>query len=69
LTSRAAPARAKPGYRTKTATTQFTPEELSEIESAAENAGQALSQWPRETALRAARQRPADPTELVLAKL
>jgi hypothetical protein len=60
---------AKPGYRTKTAATRFTPEELSEIESAAGNAGQALSEWLRETTLRTARQKPADPTELVLAEL
>jgi hypothetical protein len=60
---------AKPGYRTKTAATRFTPEELSEIESAARYSGQALSEWLRETALRTARQKPADPTELVLAEL
>lgn len=60
---------AKPGYRTKTAATRFTPEELVEIESAARYAGQALSEWLRETALSAARQKPADPTELVLAEL
>lgn len=60
---------AKPGYRTKTAATRFTPGELAEIESAAQYAGQALSEWLRETALSAARQRPADPTELVLAEL
>jgi hypothetical protein len=60
---------AKPGYRTKTAATRFTPEELSEIESAARYAGQALSEWLREAALHAARQKPADPTELVLAEL
>lgn len=59
----------KPGYRTKTAATRFTPEELKEIEFAAGSAGQALSEWLRETALRAARQQPADPTELVLAEL
>jgi hypothetical protein len=60
---------AKPGYRTKTAATRFTPEELSEIESAARYAGQALSEWLRETALNAARRKLADPTELVLAEL
>jgi hypothetical protein len=59
----------KPGFRTKTAATRFTPAELLEIESAAGNAGQPLSEWLRETALRTARQRPADPTELVLAEL
>ena len=60
---------AKPSYRTKTAATRFTPGELAEIESAAQYAGQALSEWLRETALSAARQKPADPTELVLAEL
>lgn len=59
----------KPGFRTKTAATRFTPAELSEVESAAENAGQPLSKWLRETALRAARQRPADPNELLLSEL
>jgi hypothetical protein len=59
----------KPGFRTKTAATRLTPEELGEIEAAAESAGQALSEWLRGTALRAARQRAADPTELVLAEL
>ena len=60
---------AKPGFRTKTAATRLTPEELVEIESAAEVAGKALSEWLRETALSAARQRPADPAELVLAEV
>jgi hypothetical protein len=60
---------AKPGFRTKTAATRLTPGELAEIESAAEGAGQPVSEWLRETALRAARQRPADPAELVLAEV
>jgi hypothetical protein len=60
---------AKPGFRTKTAATRLTPEELGELEAAAESAGQALSEWLRGTALSAARQRPADPSELVLAEL
>jgi len=60
---------AKPGFRTKTAAMRLTPEELVEIESAAEDAGKALSEWLRETALRAARQRLPDPAELVLAEL
>src|SRR5271154_3251557 len=51
---------AKPGFRTKTAATSLTPEELAEIEAAAEAAGQALSEWLRQTALCAARQRPAE---------
>jgi hypothetical protein len=60
---------AKPGFRTKTAATRLTPDELAEIEAAAESAGQALSEWLRGTALSAARQRPADPAELVLSEL
>jgi Mobilization protein NikA len=60
---------AKPGFRTKTAATRLTPEELVEIECAAEDAGKALSEWLRETALCAARQRLPDPAELVLAEL
>ena len=60
---------AKPGFRTKTAATRLTPEELVEIESAAEDAGKALSEWLRETALSAARQRPVDPAELVLSEV
>jgi len=60
---------AKSGFRTRTVATRLTPDELTEIESAAEGAGQVLSEWLRQTALRAARQRPADPAELVLAEL
>jgi hypothetical protein len=60
---------AKPGFRTKTAATRLTLEELGEVEAAAECAGQALSEWLRRTALCAARQRLADPVELVLAEL
>ena len=60
---------AKPGFRTKTAATRLTPDELAEIEAAAEGAGQALSEWLRGTALCAARLRPADPVELVLAEI
>jgi hypothetical protein len=60
---------AKPGFRTKTVATRLTPDELAEIEAAAEGAGQALSEWLRGTALCAARQRPADPAELVLAEV
>ena len=59
----------KPGFRTKTAATRLTPEELGELEAAAESAGQALSEWLRGTALCAARQRPADPSELALAEI
>ncbi len=60
---------AKTGFRTKTAATRLTPEELGELEAAAESAGQALSEWLRGTALRAARQRPVDPAQLVLAEV
>ena len=60
---------AKPGFRTKTAATRLTPHELAEIEAAAEKAGQALSEWLRAAALQAARTRPADPAELVLAEV
>src|SRR5438552_18361246 len=42
---------------------------MGEIEAAAEAAGRRLSEWLRGTALCAARQRPADPSELVLAEL
>jgi hypothetical protein len=60
---------AKSGFRTKTAAMRLTPAELVEIESAAEDAGKALSEWLRDTALRAARQRRTDPAELVLAEV
>jgi len=46
-----------------------TPEELAEVETAAEGAGKNLAEWLRELALKAARERPADPTELVLAEV
>ena len=59
----------KPGFRTKTISTRLPPDELTEVEAAAVRAGQPLSEWLRETALRAARERPADPIELVLAEV
>jgi hypothetical protein len=59
----------KPGFRTKTIATRLTPEELAEVEFAAGQAGKALSEWFRETALAAAREHPADPMELVFAEL
>jgi hypothetical protein len=59
----------KPGFRTKTTAMRLTPDELTEVESAAEQAGKPLSEWLRETALTAARERAADPVELVLAEL
>ena len=58
-----------PGFRTKTVATRLTPGELAEIEAVAETASQSLAEWLRETALRAARQRPADPIELLLAEV
>lgn len=59
----------KPGFRTKTVATRLTPGELAEIEAAAETGSQSLAEWLRETALRAARQRPSDPIELLLAEV
>ena len=44
-------------------------EELAEVENAAEGAGKTLAEWLRELALKAARERPADPTELLLAEV
>ena len=66
-----APVRDKtlPGFRTKTIATRLTPGELFEIEAAAETANQSLAEWLRETSLQAARQRPADPIELLLAEV
>ena len=60
---------ARPGFRTKTVATRLTLGELVEVEAAAEGAGQSLAEWLRESALRAARQRPADPLELLLAEI
>ncbi len=59
----------KPGFRTKTIATRITPEELREVEAAAEKSGKTLAVWLRELALKAARERPADPTELLLAEV
>jgi hypothetical protein len=59
----------RPGFRTKTVATRLTPGELAEVEAAAESGGQSLAEWLRETALRATRQRPADPIELLLAEV
>jgi hypothetical protein len=59
----------KPGFRTKTISTRLTPDELAEVESAAERGGKPLSEWLREMALTATRERPADPTELLLAEV
>jgi hypothetical protein len=62
-------AQEKPGFRTKTVATRITPEELREIEAAAEKSGRTLAVWLRELALKAAREGPADPTELLLAEV
>lgn len=62
-------AQEKPGFRTKTIATRITPEELREIEAAAGKSGKTLAVWLRELALNAARQRSADPTELMLAEV
>ena len=55
--------------RAKTIATRVTPEELAEIEAAAEGAGESLAEWLRELALKAARERPANPAELVLSEV
>ena len=59
----------KPGFRTKTISMRLTPDEVAELESAAERAGKQPSEWLRETALTAARERPSDPIELLLAEV
>ena len=59
----------KPGFRTKTIATRLTPGELAEVESAAEQAGKPLSEWLRDTALNASRQRSSNSVELLLAEV
>lgn len=59
----------KPGFRTKTIAMRLTPDELAEVECAAEQAGKPLSEWLRGTAMTAARGGAGDPTELLLAEL
>ena len=59
----------KPGFRTKTISMRLTPDEIAEVESAAERSGKQPSEWLRETALTAARERPSDPIELLLAEV
>jgi uncharacterized protein (DUF1778 family) len=59
----------KPGFRTKTIATRITPEELREVEAAAERSGKTLAVWLRELALKTARERAADPTELLLSEV
>jgi len=53
----------------KTVATRLTPEELGEVEAAAERDGRSLAEWLRELALKTARQRPADPMELLLSEV
>ena len=59
----------RPGLRAKTIATRLTPEELGEVEAAAERDGKSLAEWLRELALKTARQRPADPMELLLSEV
>jgi hypothetical protein len=59
----------RPGLRVKTVATRLTPEELGEVEAAAERDDKSLAEWLRELALKTARQRPADPMELLLAEV
>src|SRR6202034_2005630 len=58
-----------PGLRAKTVATRLSPEELQEVEAAAERAGRSLAEWLREVVLRSARDQPAAPIELLLAEL
>ena len=60
---------ARTNSRDKSAGTRLSVEELEEVESAAKRSGKSLAEWFRDTVLREARQRPADPVELILAEL
>ena len=60
---------ARTTLRAKTVATRLSTEELEEVESAAKRDGKSLAEWLRDTALVAARQRPADPVEVVLAEV
>ena len=60
---------AKTILRAKTVATRLSTEELEEVESAAKRSGKSLAEWLRDTALTEARQRPADPVEVVLAEV
>jgi uncharacterized protein (DUF1778 family) len=62
-------AQVKPGFRTKTIATRITPDELAEVEAAAQRDGKSLAEWLRELALKTARQQPADPMELLLSEV
>ena len=59
----------KPGFRTKSLGTRLTPEELKEIEAAAERDGKTPSEWVRDAVLRAARPSQSAPTDLLLEEL
>jgi len=59
----------KPGFRTKTISMRLTRDELAEVESAAQRGAKQISEWLRETALTAARERPSDPMELLLGEV
>jgi hypothetical protein len=59
----------KPGFRTKTISMRLTPDEVAEVEAAAERSGKHPSEWLRETALTASREQPSDPMELLLAEV
>jgi uncharacterized protein (DUF1778 family) len=61
--------RARTILRAKTVATRLSTEELEEVESAAKRSGKSLAEWLRDTALVEARQRPADPVEVVLAEV
>ena len=55
--------------RAKTVATRLSTEELEEVEAAAKRGGKSLAEWLRDTALVEARQRPADPVEVILAEV
>lgn len=59
----------KPGFRTKTISMRLTPDEVDELESDAQRAGKQPSEWLREMAMTAARERRSDPIELLLAEV
>jgi hypothetical protein len=60
---------ARTTLRAKTVATRLSSEELEEVESAAKRGGKSLAEWLRDTALVEARQRPADPVEVILAEV
>ena len=67
--SQALPAQeARSVLRAKTVATRLTPEELAEVEAAAERDGKTVAEWLREIALRTARERSADCIEVLLAE-